>query len=214
MGYVYRKTQGAQAARAERISPKVAEILKAKDGEIARLMSVNGQLAEAQARAEDRLDEARKKLREASRHKRVALKAKEGLEAKLAEVTAQAEASAREVLALRVETERPSLAQVLEEELKTEKAKTANLMVMVKELQWQMRKYRRQAEEASSRLDALLAEQRSGHEPAGVTVSTKGVELHGAYTEAPVEEIVGSLNRAFELFVRGSSTNDVLAARS
>lgn len=129
----------------------------------------------------------------------------EGLTQALVDMTKRAEKAEAEARALKVEAEQTSITKVLEEELAAERAKNTELTAKTKELQSKLTRSRRKAEEAHK------ADQE--HAGAAVTISTSGVELHGAYQQAPVEQIAGILNRAFELFVRSASDRHIADAR-
>lgn len=129
----------------------------------------------------------------------------EGLTQALVEMTKRAEKAEEEARALKVEAEQTSITKVLEEELAAEQAKNAELTSKTKELQSKLTRSRRKVEEARK-----TAQEHAG---AAVTISATGVELHGAYQRAPVEQIAGTLNRAFELFVRSASDRHIADAR-
>ncbi|MFW0181294.1 hypothetical protein [Rothia sp. P5766] len=197
-GYVYRdpkRAGGALAAQAPAPAPApagrrvpnpaaVAQALRAKDARIKELESQLNDYAENY----DTLAGINADLTKA-----------------LAEAKDLTEKAEEETRALKVEAEQTSITKVLEEELTAERAKNAELTAKTKELQAQLTRSRRKVQDARK-----TAQEHAG---AAVTISANGVELHGAYQRAPIEQITGTLNQAFELFVRSASDRHIADAR-
>lgn len=196
--YRYRdpeRTGGALAAQAPAPAPAPA------------VRRVPNPAAVAQAlRAKDaRIKELESELDDSTENYDTLAGINEGLKQALVDMTKRAEKAEEETRALKVEAEQTSITKVLEEELTAERAKNTELTAKTKELQAQLTRSRRKVQDARK-----TAQEHAG---AAVTISANGVELHGTYARAPIEKITGTLNQAFELFVRSASDRHIADAR-
>lgn len=136
----------------------------------------------------------------------------EGLNQALIKMTERAETAEVEARALKVEAENNKLTDVLTEELEAERTKNSKLLAKITELQSNLRRARRRTEETREQLETVIASTHSTHEGAAITLTATGVELHGTYQTAPIDDIMNTLNHAFQTFVRGASRADITAA--
>lgn len=212
--YVYGATAKKQAPRkpAYTIPARIDAMLRARDARIAELTDLNDKLSDALTAAETEFEQKNNELQNLTESYDTLTGINEGLTPALIEMTTKAETAEAEARALKVEAEKTSLTDVLTEELEAERTKNSKLLAKITELQSNLRRARRRTEETREQLETAIAAAHSTHEGAAITLTATGVELHGTYRTAPVDDIMTTLNHAFQTFVRGASRADITAA--
>lgn len=213
--YVYGATaKKHQAPRkpTHTIPARIDAMLRARDARIAELTDLNDKLSDALTAAETEFEQKTNELQNLTESYDTLTGINEGLTQALIEMTTRAETAEAEARALKVEAEKTSLTDVLTEELEAERTKNSKLLAKITELQSNLRRARRRTEETREQLETAIAAAHSTHEGAAITLTATGVELHGTYRTAPVDDIMNTLNLAFQTFVRGASRADITAA--
>ncbi|MFC6353935.1 hypothetical protein ACFP6B_08555 [Rothia nasimurium] len=186
-------------------------MLRARDAKIAELTALNDKLSDALTAAETEFEQKTNELQGLTESYDTLTGINEGLNQALIKMTERAETAEAEARALKVEAEKTNLTDVLTEELEAERAKNSKLLAKITELQSNLRRSRRRTEEAREQLETAIATAHRTHEGAAITLSANGVELHGAYKTAPIDDIMNTLNLAFQTFVRGANRADITA---
>lgn len=211
--YVYGATAKKQAPRkpTHTIPARIDAMLRARDAQIAELTNLNDKLSDALTAAETEFEQKTNELQNLTESYDTLTGINEGLTQALIEMTTRAETAEAEARALKVEAEKTSLTDVLTEELEAERTKNSKLLAKITELQSNLRRARRRTEETREQLETAIAAAHSTHEGAAITLTATGVELHGTYRTAPVDDIMNTLNLAFQTFVRGANRADITA---
>lgn len=218
--YVYGATTRKQAAGGPatakrptyKIPARVDAMHGARDARIAELTALNDKLSDALTAAETEFEQKTNELQGLTESYDTLTGINEGLNQALIKMTERAETAEAETRALKVEAENNRLTDVLTEELEAERNKNSKLLAKITELQGNLRRARRRTEETREQLESAIAAAHSTHEGAAITFTATGVELHGTYRTAPVDDIMNTLNLAFQTFVRGASRADITAA--
>lgn len=212
-GYVYGATTRKQTTSEStyKIPARVHAMLRARDAKIAELTALNDKLSDALTAAETEVEQKTNELQGLTESYDTLTGINEGLNQALIKMTARAETAEAEARALKVEAEKTNLTDVLTEELEAERAKNSKLLAKITELQSNLRRSRRRTEEAREQLETAIATAHRTHEGAAITLSANGVELHGTYKTAPIDDIMNTLNLAFQTFVRGANRADITA---
>ena len=203
--YVYGATAKKQAAGGPasakqptyKIPARVDAILRARDARIAELTALNDKLSDALTAAETEFEQKTNELQGLTESYDTLTGINEGLNQALIKMTERAETAEAEARALKVEAER---------------TKNSKLLAKITELQSNLRRARRRTEETREQLETAIAAAHNTYEGAAITLTATGVELHGTYHTAPIDDIMNTLNLAFQTFVRGSNRADITAA--
>lgn len=216
--YVYgatakKQTPGGPASTKRptyKIPARVDAMIRARDAQIAELTALNDKLSDALTAAETEFEQKTNELQGLTESYDTLTGINEGLNQALIKMTERAETA--EARALKVEAENNRLTDVLTEELEAERTKSSKLLAKITELQGNLRRARRRTEETREQLETAIASAHNTHEGAAITLTATGVELHGTYHTAPVDDIMNTLNHAFQTFVRGASRADITSA--
>ncbi|MDO4820900.1 MAG: hypothetical protein Q4A03_02470 [Rothia sp. (in: high G+C Gram-positive bacteria)] len=202
--YVYGATARKQTTSGStyKIPARVNAMLRARDARIAELTALNDKLSDALTAAETEVEQKTNELQGLTESYDTLTGINEGLNQALIKMTERAETA---------EAEKTNLTDVLTEELEAERAKNTKLLAKITELQSNLRRSRRRTEEAREQLETAIATAHRTHEGAAITLSANSVELHGTYKTAPIDDIMNTLNLAFQTFVRGANRADITA---